>query len=91
MLYCHQPKSLIFWESTALKPFSILSKGTFVLQIAAAESQCSLEFREGVMACLRSMEEEGKGGFPPCNLLGALWANTLACFVLMVFFSLQQR
>lgn len=27
------------------------------------------------------MEEEGKGGFPACNLLGALWANTQACFV----------
>lgn len=33
------------------------------------------------MARLRSMEEEGKGGFPACNLLGALWANTQACFV----------
>lgn len=34
MQYCRQPKSLIFWEATALKPFSILSRGVFVLQIA---------------------------------------------------------
>lgn len=36
------------------------------------------------MARLRSIEKEGKGGFPPCNLLGALWASTLACFEKML-------
>lgn len=43
-----------------------------MLQKADVESGCSLELREGVMARLRSMEEEGKGGFPPSYLLGAL-------------------
>lgn len=78
MQHCRQPKIAFFplSEPTALKPFSILSRRIFLLQIAGMQPWSSPEFREDLIACLRSRQEEGKG-FPPCNLVGALWANTL--------------